>query len=114
MINETLNKITDLLAFHKPELIANINALGYMLADTSDQTIVIFILSNITIDNNLENMIIAMLDKYETKSNACGEQTSNAGGTMDKIKKISKYGLYAGIALAVIGTVVAYYFINKK
>lgn len=108
--NDILNKITDLLAYHKQELVGNIKKLGYQLKDTNDETITILILKNIVVDSRLENMLISMFEKYdEKKSNASGETKIT-----DKIKKYSKIGMITGVVLAIGGLALAFYFIKIK
>jgi hypothetical protein len=105
-IEQVLNRINDLLAYHKPELISNIESLGYRITDTSDKAIVIFLLKNITINPNLENMITEMISKYEKKSNAEGEKNTE--------KNFSKKFIYAGGIIAFLGLSAAIYYLFIK
>lgn len=77
MASENINKsiisdIAKLVAFHKDELLDNIRALGYILSDTNDQTIVYFIATK-SIEKPVADMLAMMITKYKTEnSNASG------------------------------------------
>ncbi len=80
-----ISKIAEIIAFHKKELISNIESLGYRITKQSDVDVINFITENIDADVRIAQVIANIILKYDQPSNFIGAIVEGVGGIVGGI-----------------------------